>query len=561
MNRPGQAPQRPPSLASNPSLAGPFRGPYPSYGMPPRNPNVLQGGYVPGLQANNHRASTQQVQAQNMVPQSTPGFIQSRGPGSFPFAGGLGQAQGQHQSSTPQQHPANPQQQQQQQQANGASNSLLPHLQPPSITGTTHSASSASEVGLDPKDFPALGSAPPGNSNSSNGGGPSSSVTTSYASQAGTALGVGAGGAGASGAGGSTGAVPATQPRDFTPDDFPALGGQSQTQNSSTHHPPQNQNQDGHLHPPGLNGFQHTDHSQQHRQNLLGSLGNGGTIPQGTPGMLNLGPAQARSVHPGFQQGQTEAEKQQQQRVSNLIPSNFDATSSVGRSQCRRLARSKAVETQIHFNLKPTDLTNVYMQNNYAHKLNQATHAAWNSPSVNPLGVGPNANPFASQAPSAPTPQQNGTHQNTGQVPTAGQNQPSQPSSQPPHLNAPPGVPPPAPFAQQQQQQPPNLAHGPGTIANAASGTGIAAPAPYATNGLALGDSHSSNTGLIPPHLHSAARLPQTPAQQILMSAADRWGLLGLLAMIKNAGTDADQGLSSVGTDLGTMGLDMGYAG
>jgi hypothetical protein len=27
--------------------------------------------------------------------------------------------------------------------------------------------------------------------------------------------------------------------------------------------------------------------------------------------------------------------------------------------------------------------------------------------------------------------------------------------------------------------------------------------------------------------------LPQTPAQQILMSAADRWGLLGLVAMIR----------------------------
>ncbi|KAG1809026.1 hypothetical protein EV424DRAFT_1424173 [Suillus variegatus] len=45
------------------------------------------------------------------------------------------------------------------------------------------------------------------------------------------------------------------------------------------------------------------------------------------------------------------------------------------------------------------------------------------------------------------------------------------------------------------------------------------------------------------------------------MSAADRWGLLGLLAMIKNAGVDADGGLSSVGTDLGAMGLDMGYEG
>jgi len=45
------------------------------------------------------------------------------------------------------------------------------------------------------------------------------------------------------------------------------------------------------------------------------------------------------------------------------------------------------------------------------------------------------------------------------------------------------------------------------------------------------------------------------------MSAADRWGLLGLLAMIKNAGVDADGGLSSIGTDLGAMGLDMGYEG
>jgi CCR4-NOT transcription complex subunit 2 len=58
------------------------------------------------------------------------------------------------------------------------------------------------------------------------------------------------------------------------------------------------------------------------------------------------------------------------------------------------------------------------------------------------------------------------------------------------------------------------------------------------------------------PHNH-----PQTPAQQILMSAADRWGLLGLLAMIKNAGSEVDGGLSSVGTDLGTMGLDVGYSG
>lgn len=31
--------------------------------------------------------------------------------------------------------------------------------------------------------------------------------------------------------------------------------------------------------------------------------------------------------------------------------------------------------------------------------------------------------------------------------------------------------------------------------------------------------------------------------------------------MIKNAGSEVDGGLSSVGTDLGTMGLDVGYSG
>jgi CCR4-NOT transcription complex subunit 2 len=58
------------------------------------------------------------------------------------------------------------------------------------------------------------------------------------------------------------------------------------------------------------------------------------------------------------------------------------------------------------------------------------------------------------------------------------------------------------------------------------------------------------------PHNH-----PQTPAQQVLMSAADRWGLLALLALIKSAENEVDGGLTSVGTDLGTMGLDVGYNG
>jgi len=49
----------------------------------------------------------------------------------------------------------------------------------------------------------------------------------------------------------------------------------------------------------------------------LGGLGV--SIPPGTPGTLNLGATQARNVHPGFQQGQGDVDKQQLQRVSPLI--------------------------------------------------------------------------------------------------------------------------------------------------------------------------------------------------------------------------------------------------
>jgi CCR4-NOT transcription complex subunit 2 len=109
--------------------------------------------------------------------------------------------------------------------------------------------------------------------------------------------------------------------------------------------------------------------------------------------------------------------------------------------------------------------------------------------------------------------------------------------------------------------------HGAGGITGAATQViSAAGPTPYPSNGLLAGEQHSNNPNQTRamstnPHGSLHTTHPQTPAQQVLMSAADRWGLLGLLAMIKNAGTDADQGLSSVGTDLGTMGLDMGYPG
>ena len=292
----GQPPQRPPSLGPSPGLpGGPFRGsPYPQYGgMPPRNVNVFQGGLVPtGIQP---RASSQQQQS--LVSGAlSPGFIQQRTPGSFPF-GGIGQ---QTTSGQQQQHPPSTtpglQQHSSQQQANGASAGLPPHLSQrattPNLGGGAQSASATGEVALDMNDFPVLGSSGPTNtSNSGNGG-----TGASYASQAGT--GSNASTAGSAGTGGGAGATNGNQPHNLTKDDFPALIAQSQT-------PSQNQDPQTHPHtqPPGLNG-NGFDHST-HRQNLLGSI----QQPSGTPGMLNIG-AQARNVHPGFQQQGTEAEKQ-----------------------------------------------------------------------------------------------------------------------------------------------------------------------------------------------------------------------------------------------------------
>lgn len=271
---------------------------------------MLQSGYAPSLQPSSHRTPSQQSQVQTITPQPTPPFIQPRTQNGFPFAGPIGQ----HQAAS-----ALQQQQltsQQLQSANGTSNSHLPHLaQTPSL-GTAASVSSTSEVGLDPNDFPALGSASANNNISSgSNGGTLGGATTSYASQAGT--GVPLGGTGGIGSGaGTIGGGSANQTRDFTPDDFPALGGQPQSRGQT---PPESSSQDNHSHPPGLNGF-HTEHSQQqHRQNLLGALSAAGLQQPTTPGMLNLGQAQTRNVHPGFQQNHTEAEKQQQQRVS-LIP-------------------------------------------------------------------------------------------------------------------------------------------------------------------------------------------------------------------------------------------------
>jgi CCR4-NOT transcription complex subunit 2 len=192
-------------------------------------------------------------------------------------------------------------------------------------------------------------------------------------------------------------------------------------------------------------------------------------------------------------------------------------------------------------------------QNNYAIKLNQATHPAWSSP--NPTQqpqsqtVLPPSNPFGTTSTSTATATQNGAHPSTTTNPP--------PGSQQQQLPAPPGVAPPPPqppqpptgavssnaYVQSQVQVPGGQLHPP-PLPNAYAANGDAAPSP----------AHPATATATATH-------PQTPAQQVLISAADRWGLLGLLAVIKGAGREVDGGLSSVGTDLGTMGLDMSFQG
>lgn len=52
--------------------------------------------------------------------------------------------------------------------------------------------------------------------------------------------------------------------------------------------------------------------------------------------------------------------------------------------------------------------------------------------------------------------------------------------------------------------------------------------------------------------------MPQTPAEQVLFSPADRFGLVGLLALIKMSAADPDASMLALGHDLSTLGLDLG---
>jgi CCR4-NOT transcription complex subunit 2 len=131
------------------------------------------------------------------------------------------------------------------------------------------------------------------------------------------------------------------------------------------------------------------------------------------------------------------------------------------------------------------------------------------------------------------------------------------------------------PLSQQQQpsQQPQNPAATSANHPQAFSSGPNPNPSQTLSNGIAAAQQQSQPQqqqplgpppGVPPPNNPfpnppSAPQYVARPAQQVLVSPADRWGLLGLLAMIKSS--DPDLSVLTVGTDLGTMGLDMNQAG
>ena len=168
-----------------------------------------------------------------------------------------------------------------------------------------------------------------------------------------------------------------------------------------------------------------------------------------------------------------------------------------------------------------------YLQNSFGAKVN---------PSWPPSSISSNGFPQPING------SQHIIQQPTQQAPTSGvANQP---------LSGPPGVPPLSAYAQQRQpQQPQSFSDQSNTNpSNASAGTSSTNPAAAQQTQSSVSGSASSN----PAH-------PQTPAQQLVLSPADRWGLLGLLALIK--GADPDTALLAFGADVGSLGLPVGQSG
>ena len=104
-----------------------------------------------------------------------------------------------------------------------------------------------------------------------------------------------------------------------------------------------------------------------------------------------------------------------------------------------------------------------------------------------------------------------------------------------------------------QRSSSPSSARSPlSSVRNAAGNLGASSPLTEnaSVRGDAIQNAAGPNSGLVP-----TGTMAQTPAQQILTSPADRFGLLGLLSLIKSA--DPDLSMLSMGVDLQTFGLNL----
>ncbi|GAA5842755.1 hypothetical protein JCM11251_001482, partial [Rhodosporidiobolus azoricus] len=112
------------------------------------------------------------------------------------------------------------------------------------------------------------------------------------------------------------------------------------------------------------------------------------------------------------------------------------------------------------------------------------------------------------------------------------------------------------PPSDQQQQPPQSLQSPPGVGAPNSSAVG-ALLAAAAAGGAAPGGGLAGVSSLPPPTAGvTTGAIAQTPAQQVLFSPADRFGLLGLLHTIKTSNPDLS--MLALGNDLTNLGLDLG---
>ncbi|SCV73952.1 BQ2448_6382 [Microbotryum intermedium] len=358
---------------------------------------------------------------------------------------------------------------------------------PPGLTA-------AQEANLDPSDFPALGGA---------AGAPSTpsamtSLPSSYASLIGPATTTANASLGSASAIGQS--LTNGLPREFSADDFPALGGMSSSSNNPA-------------------GAHNSNTSSSGNPAAAGQVSTGSYDPtaatsslaNGLNGLSLLSNRNVSSSGPSEQASAAAALQHQQQHRANLL----------GAMNSGRSASSQVEADKRSFGLKQQGGT-PQQQQPWAASAQFANGggAAASSLPPNPSDGAPSSLRSPSMLSST----------------TAS-------SALPP----PPGV---------SSSLLSSAATHRGAIGSAGGNTtGLAsAPLPPPAASSVSTTTNASTAGAAAGGV-AGSQVPQTPAQQILFSPADRYGLLGLLHIIKTS--DPDLNMLALGNDLTTLGLDL----